>query len=112
MICSFGALLAAMQIEQLGVEQVDIQEILDLATGIFAFVLFLLSLYAWSRRRQTPLLIVAGAFLLFLLKEIIELLPQQINTMNLVLNLIDFVALAAFFIAIVIRPRRKDREGG
>ena len=112
MIWSFGVLLTALQIEQLGAEQMDAQEIISFATGVFAFVLFLLSLYAWSRRRQAPLLIVAGAFLLFVLKEIIELLPQQINALNLILNLIDLVALAAFFVAIVIRPRRKDHGDG
>lgn len=104
---ALSTLLASLQAVQIGADQADLQDIIVLATGISALVLALLSLYAWSRRRQAPLLIVAGAFFLFVLKEIIELVPQQTNALGLILSVIDFIALAAFFVAIVIRPRRK-----
>ena len=39
---------------------------LMLAVGVFAVILFSLSLYAWSRRRHVGLLLVSSAFLLFI----------------------------------------------
>ena len=97
-----------LQVGQSNVEQGDIQDLVSFGAGIFALILFLLAMYAWSRRRQPALLIVSGAFLLFFLKEVFQLLPQQTNASNLILGLMDFVILAAFFVAIVIRPRRKQ----
>ncbi|MDG7008300.1 MAG: hypothetical protein JRN06_08645 [Nitrososphaerota archaeon] len=97
----------ALQVRQSDVG--DIQDLLSFGAGIFALILFLLSSYAWSRRRQPALLIVSAAFLLFFLKEVFQLLPQQTSASNLILGLIDFAVLAAFFLAIVVRPRRKDQ---
>lgn len=100
-------LLALEQVEPSSVEQGDIQNLLILGAGIFALVLSLLSLYAWTRRRQPALLLVSVAFLVFFLKEVLQLLPQQTNVSNLILGLIDFVILAVFFAAVVIRPRKR-----
>jgi len=47
------------------------------AVGVFAAVLFSLSLYAWSRRRNVGLLLVSSAFLLFFLKEVLWVLSQM-----------------------------------
>jgi len=102
----------ALQVGQSNVEQGDVQDLLSLGAGIFALVLFLLSFYAWTRRRQPALLIVSAAFLLFFLKEVFQLLPQQTNASNLILGLIDFVILAAFFVAMVVRPRRRGHDDG
>ena len=103
-------LLSVFQVGQVNVEQGDIQNLLGFGTGVFALVLFLLSLYAWTRRRQPSLLIVSGAFFLFFLKAVLELLPEQTNVSNVVLTGIDFVILAAIFVALVVRPGRK-RQG-
>ena len=98
----------ALQVGQSNVEQGgDVQDLLSFGAGIFALILFLLSFYAWTRRRQPSLLIVSGAFLLFFLKEVFLLLPQQTNATGLILGLIDFAVLAAFFVAIVVGQRRR-----
>lgn len=109
MSISWHPLQFLLQIEQSNIEG-DIQDLVSFGAGIFAFILFLLSFYAWTRRRQPALLIVSGAFFLFFLKAVLQLLPQQTNLLNLILGLIDFVILTTFFVAIVIGPRRKPRE--
>lgn len=106
--CLFQLIL---QVGQINVDQGGIQDLLSFGAGVFAFVLFLLSLYAWTRRRQPSLLLVSGAFFLFFLKEVLQLLPEQTNLSNLVPATIDFVILAAIFIALVVRPGRR-RQGG
>jgi Na+/phosphate symporter len=76
----------------------------------FAFGLFLLSLYAWSRRRQVALALVSSAFLLFCLKEVIWLLSEIYNlqaSVDLITVLMDLVVLALFFVAIAHRPRKQ-----
>jgi hypothetical protein len=84
----------------------DPKEILDIGGGIFALVLFAVSLYAWYLRRQTSLVIVALAFLMFFLKTIIHEFLPSLPGGDLINDLLDFVALALFFLAIVVRPRR------
>jgi hypothetical protein len=85
-------------------------ELLELGRGIFALILFSLSLYAWSRRRQPALVIVATAFLLFFLKTLLDyVLPS--TTEDFVRVGIDFAALALFFVAIVVRPRKDLGKG-
>jgi hypothetical protein len=104
--------LLVLQIGQFEGQQGDVADAVRLGTGIFALLLFFLSIYAWSRRKQPALLLVSAAFLLFFLKIIVEFLPstydaRQIASWDLMLILIDFLILALFFLAIVIRPRRK-----
>ena len=81
------------------------------AVAFFAVALFLLSLYAWSRRRHVGLLLVSLAFLLFTLKEVIWILSQMYNdfspSVDLIRTLLDLVLLALFFAAITIRPRKQ-----
>ena len=67
-----------------------------------------MSLYAWYRRRQPALVIVSLAFLLFFVKSALDLLPLSFSVNELTRLSIDFIALALFFIAIVVRPRKDD----
>src|SRR5712664_1352245 len=83
----------------------DPSEILELGRGVFALVLFAISLYAWSKRKQPALLIVATAFLLFFVKTILDILLPTSTLLDLTREFIDFAALALFFVAIVVRPR-------
>jgi hypothetical protein len=104
--------LLVLQIGQFEIQQGDVADAFRLGTGIFALLLFLLSLYAWSRRKQPALLLVSAAFLLFFFKIIVEFLPLaydigEVALWDLILILIDFIILALFFLAIVIRPKRK-----
>lgn len=81
------------------------------AVGCFAVVLFSLSLYAWSRRRQVGLILVSSAFLLFTLKEVVWILSQMYGmfgpSIDLARTLLDLVVLGLFFVAITLRPRRQ-----
>ncbi len=89
-------------------------EALGIASGIFALLLFSLSMYAWSRRRQPALAIVSIAFLLFFLRHIVQVLAEMYefdSAVALTLVFMDFIILALFFVAIVIRPRRKQPAG-
>jgi len=85
---------------------VDPSEILELARGVFALVLFTISLYAWSKRKQPAILIVAAAFLPFFAKTVLDVFYPTSTLLELARPLFDFIALALFFVAIVIRPRK------
>jgi hypothetical protein len=89
----------------------DPAEILELGRGVFALVLFAISLYAWSKRKQPALLIVATAFLPFFAKTILDVLYPTSTILDLIRPLFDFIALALFFVAIVIRPRKDLGKG-
>ncbi len=86
-------------------------EILELGRGIFALILFSVSLYAWYRRRQPALVIVSLAFLLFFVKSALDLLPLSRPIDEFTRLSMDFIALALFFVAIVVRPRKDDGSG-
>ncbi len=87
---------------------------LEIATGTFSFVLFAITLYAWLRRgRQPTLIIVSIAFLAFFAKQLIEILPLNQLHGELFSAVMDFLTLALFFMALVVRPRRKgEKERG
>ena len=84
---------------------------LEIATGVFSFVLFAVTLYAWWRRgRQPTLIIVSIAFLAFFAKQLVEVLPLSQFHGELFSSTMDFVTLALFFMALVVRPRRKPEK--
>jgi hypothetical protein len=85
----------------------DPRDILDIGTGIFAFVLFAVSLYAWHLRKQTSLVIVAIAFLMFFSRAVVNVFFSSIPGEDVVDDTLVFVALALFFLAIVVRPRKE-----
>ena len=88
----------------------DPTELLEIGRGIFALILFSLSLYAWSRRKQPALIMVATAFFLFFIKTFLDyILPSP--TEDFIRVGIDFAALALFFVAIVVRPRQDPGKG-
>ena len=88
----------------------DPTDLLEIGRGIFALILFSLSLYAWSKRKQPALIMVAAAFLLFFMKTLLDYVLPSV-TEGLVRVGIDFAALALFFVAIVVRPRRDLGKG-
>ena len=92
---------------QLGDPVGSLEFLLETAASIFSLVLFLVTLYAWSRReRQPALLIVSLAFLAYFSKLIIEILPLGELHDELISSVMDFVTLGLFFIALVIKPQR------
>ena len=92
-----------------GRAKVQVEYLAHAAVGLFAIVLFSLSLYAWSRRRHIGLLLVSSAFLLFALKEGLWFLLRVDSdiSVDLVRTLLDLVVLGLFFGAITIRPRKQ-----
>ena len=88
---------------------------LDFGTGVFALILFGLSLFAWTRRKQPALLIVSLAFFLFFSTHAIELMDETgiiqepSGILQLTLIAVDFLILLLFFIAVVVRPKRRLR---
>jgi hypothetical protein len=85
-------------------------EALGIGSGIFALALFALSMYAWHKRKQPALAVVSAAFLLFFLRHLLQVLAEIYefdSAVALPLVVTDFVILALFFLAIVVRPKRK-----
>lgn len=104
-----GYAFAALQLEPF--ESGLLEHMLEIGSGLFTFVLFALTLYAWSRRdRQPTLLLVSFAFLAFFVKQILELAPISVETGEFISSMLDFVTLSLFFVALVVRPRRKERQ--
>jgi len=84
---------------------------LDLATGLFSFVLFVVTLYAWARRSKQPtLIIVSLGFLAFFVKQLVATLPFPPLHGELFGSVMDFLTLSLFFLALVVRPRRRISE--
>ena len=99
-----------VQVSQLVGTDREATELLDLGADIFALILFGLSLYAWSRRKQPALLVVSLAFFLFFVRHAIEFVGEIFESSastQLIQVLLEFIILALFFIAIVVKPRRK-----
>lgn len=81
---------------------------LDVATGVFSFVLFGVTLYAWTRRsRQPTLLLVSLGFLCFFIKQVAGALPIIALHGELFGAIMDFATLLLFFFALIVRPHRK-----
>src|SRR5487761_1552841 len=86
-----------------------IEFILDIATGGFSFVLFAITLYAWSKRsRQPTLLFVSFGFLAFFIKQLVGVLPLDNLHGELFGSVMDFATLGLFFVGLVVRPRRRE----
>lgn len=108
---SHSLLSLVIQLVQFEGTERETAEALGIASGIFALLLFSLSLYAWSRRRQLALAIVSIAFLLFFFRHTIQVLAEMYefdSAVALTLVFVDFIILALFFVAIVVRPKRKQ----
>src|SRR5436309_10909571 len=89
----------------------DPEVLLYIGQAVFALVLFAVSLYAWYVRKQSWLFIVALAFLTFFFKTVIREFFRQLPAEDFITNSLDFVALALFFLAVVVRPRKDISKG-
>ena len=87
----------------------SISFLLQTGASIFSLFLFIVTIFAWSRRgRQSNLLLVAFAFFLYFSKLLIELLPIGELHDELVSSVMDFGTLTLFFLALVVRPHRAN----
>jgi hypothetical protein len=96
-----------MQIQEEG-EPLELSDIVDFASGIFAAFLMVLSLLAYRNTRTKRLLLVSAAFGMFALRTIIArldiLIPEaESKVIELALALTGFAILSLFFFAIVKR---------
>lgn len=84
-----------------------VEYVLDVATAIFSFILFAVTIYAWLRRsRQSALLIVAFGFLSFFIMQAVEVFPYPALHGELFQSIMSFISLTLFFVALVVRPQR------
>jgi hypothetical protein len=86
----------------------DVAQIFDFGSGIFAAVLFVLSLIAYNAVRLKRILFVSVAFGLFALHVIFThldlfFIELESSLLEMILALMSFVALVLFFISIVIK---------
>lgn len=88
-------------------QQGDAIDILGVGAAIFALILLSLSIFAWSKRRQTSLILVSLVFVLFFFKIFLEIFPSEGNNSQLFSVMLDFLILTLLFLAIVVRPRIK-----
>lgn len=92
----------------------DFAEFFDFGTGIFAAVLFALSLIAYKTLKTKRILYVSIAFALFAIHVIVSRLnlfiPEiESSMLELILSVMEFVALALFFVAIMKKESIKTR---
>jgi hypothetical protein len=88
----------------------DIAEIFEFGSGIFAFLLFGLSLVAYKNMKMRRILFVSIAFGLFGLRTVVARLdlfmPEIESSMvEMTLAIMSFAALSLFFIAIVRKEK-------
>lgn len=92
----------------------DLSEFFDLGTGIFAAILFALSIIAYKRIKSKRILYVAIAFAIFAIRVIVSKLdlfvPEiESSSLELLLAIMGFAALGLFFFAIVRREKIRTR---
>jgi hypothetical protein len=94
-----------------GDDKQNIADIFVFGSGIFAAILFSLSLLAYRNLMTKRLLLVSAAFGIFAVNAIVSKLdlftPLHIESsvLELILAIMNFVALAFFFLAIVTRTK-------
>lgn len=92
----------------------NLAEVFDLGTGIFAAILFALSLLAYMSLKSKRILYVAIAFAIFAIRVIVSKLDLFIpdiesSSLELLLAIMGFAALGLFFFAIVRREKIRTR---
>ncbi|PWU80487.1 MAG: hypothetical protein DLM72_11950 [Candidatus Nitrosopolaris wilkensis] len=94
-----------------GDDKQNIADIFVFGSGIFAAILFSLSLLAYRNLMTKRLLLVSAAFGIFAINAIVSKLdlftPLHIESsvLELILAILNFVALTFFFFAIVTRTK-------
>lgn len=88
----------------------DIAEVFDFGSGIFAALLFILSIIAYRNTGMRRILFVSIAFALFAIRTIVSnldlFMPEiESSLIELILAIMGFAALALFFIAIVRKEK-------
>jgi hypothetical protein len=92
-----------------------ISDLFVFGSGLFAAILFALSLNAYTNLKTKRLLLVSIAFAIFSVNAIISKLDLfgvriEISILDLLLTILTFAALAVFFMAIVRRESFKPKS--
>jgi lysylphosphatidylglycerol synthetase-like protein (DUF2156 family) len=96
-----------------GDDRENIADVFVFSSGIFAGILLALSLIAYRNLKEKRLLFVSAAFGIFALYSIVsklDLFTQlqlESSVLNLILAVMNFLALAFFFLAIVRYEKSK-----
>ncbi len=90
----------------------DMDQLLSLGIVIFSLLLTGASVIAYQRTRLRKFLIVSLAFFLYAVKEFVEqidiVFPNiEGSTLDLAVNLVEFIIIALFFAAVVIKEGKK-----
>ena len=88
------------------IEEVGLEELLQIGSGLFALGLFVISMIAYRRSRQNRILMVSASFFLYFLKMALQhidiILPNlETSFIDLLVASSDFVILLLFFLAVV-----------
>ena len=91
----------------------DINQLISLCIVILALILTGVSFIAYIRTRLKKFLIVSLAFLFYMVKEFIEhidiVFPNiEMGTIDLLLKSMDFIIIALFFLAVVIKETKQS----
>ena len=91
---------------------IDFDELIRLLSAIFALALFIISLIAYLRERRNKLLIVSAAFLVFCIKAFLKIsdifFPEKPGSIDNLVNILDFLMLFLFFLAVIIKDRMQN----
>lgn len=85
----------------------DLDEIVRILSSSLALFIFAISVIAYFRERRRKLLLVSIAFFFYALKGFLKVsdifFPEKGDIIDVTANLLDFVILLLFFLAIVVR---------
>jgi len=86
---------------------IGLDEMVRLLSSLFAFILFFISVLAYVRARRRKLLLVSAAFFLFAVEAFLKVsdifFPEKGNMIGVAANMLSFLVLILFFIAVIMR---------
>jgi hypothetical protein len=93
----------------------NLADMFEIATGIFAAVLCALSLLAYRNLQSKRMLLVSGAFGIFAVHSIVSSIDVfipgiEFSSLELITSILIFVSLTFFFLAIVKRFKMSERK--
>jgi len=85
----------------------DLDELIRVLSSFLALFIFAISAIAYARERRRKLLLVSVAFFFYALKGFLKvsdiIIPQKGDFIDVAANLLDFVILVLFFLAMVAK---------
>jgi Sec-independent protein secretion pathway component TatC len=93
----------------------NLADLFEIASGIFAAVLCALSLIAYRNLKSKRMLLVSGAFGIFAIHAIVSSIDVfipgiEFSSLELITSILIFISLTFFFLAIVKRFKINERK--